>query len=99
MMKIVKKMGPLEMLEKMIEANRLGGSNPKYVEFLTSVYNQAYRDCNFAAALEACLSLSAGDYPTLAKVEICLAKMEGGIRPLLESRGIVEPRPMPKMEV
>jgi len=89
----------LEVLAELIERNRKMGVDPKYMDFLIKVYGNAYRDKSFADCLETCIDYSAGFAPTLDKVELTLARMEGGIRPLLEDKGIVKPLPEVKEEV
>ena len=94
-MKITQEKTILEMVGVMIEKNRKRGAGTAYIQFLTAVYREAHDDKNFGEALEACLCLNFDHAPTIEQVEVSLAKMEGGIRPLLVDRGIVEPRPMP----
>ena len=83
----------LDLLAKMIEVNRSREADAKYIEFLVGVYAAAYGDPDFANHLESLLELSGyGPFPSLQRVEQTLAKMDGGIRPLLEEKGIVEAR-------
>lgn len=95
-MKITQVMDILKVLGIIIERNREIGSGPKYIRFLLEVYLKVYDDKDFGRALEACLCLNFNNAPTIEQVELSLAKMEGGIRPLLVDKGIV--RPMPKIE-
>ena len=98
-MVVAKEMSLLEILAELIDHGRRIGVEPKYMSFLVKVYDNAYRDNGFAECLESCLNFSSGYAPSLDKVELTLARMEGGIRPLLEDKGIVKPLPEVKEEV
>lgn len=88
---IARQMGLLEMLEAMMTRNRQKGASPKYLEFLAAVYTNAYRDEGFRSAVETCLLFSGSVFCTIEQAEKMLAGMDGGLRPLFEDRGIVEP--------
>ena len=92
-MVIAKEMSFLEIVEELIERNRKHGAGDKYMSFLIRVYDAAYRDRDLANGLETCLHFSVGYAPTIEVVERALARMDGGIRPLLEQVGVVEPQP------
>lgn len=81
------------LLWDMIEHNLEEEADPKYIHFLCNVQLEAIKDKAFCDSLETLLHYYGGAFPSITKVELTLAKMEGGIRPLLEDRGIVEPRP------
>lgn len=98
-MVVAREMSLLDILSELIDHCRHSGSDPKYMRFLLKVYDNAYRDNGFAECLESCLNFSCGYAPSLDKVELTLARMEGGIRPLLEDKGIVRPLPEVKEEV
>lgn len=96
---VAKEMSLLDILAELIDHCRNRGSEPKYMSFLVKVFDNAYRDNGFSECLETCLNFSSGYAPSLDKVELTLARMEGGIRPLLEDKGIVKPLPEVKEEV
>lgn len=98
-MKIATEMHLCTILQKIIKDTRKHGKSKRYLDFLEKIHGEVQRDEEFGKMLELGLSFNLIGVPTIKQVEISLAKMEGVIRPLLESRGIVEPRPMPKMEV
>ena len=98
-MVVAKEMSLLDILAELIDHCRHRGSEPKYMSFLVKVFDNAYRDNGFAECLETCLHYSSGYAPSLDKVELTLARMEGGIRPLLEDKGIVKPLPEVNEEV
>ena len=75
------------------EHNRNENAGSEYMDFLIKVYCAAYKDKNFAEELEVCLHYSVGFAPTIKEVECALARMDGGIRPLLVMKEIVEPLP------
>ena len=89
----------LEVLAELIERNRKMGVDPKHMDFLIKVYGNAYRDKSFAECLETCIDFSTGFAPTLDAIERVLVRMDGGIRPLMEEKGIVQPLPEVKEEV
>lgn len=96
---VAKEMSLLDILAELMDQCRHRGSEPKYMSFLIKVYDNAYRENGFAECLETCLKYSCGYAPSIDKVELTLAQMEGGIRPLLECQGIVKPLPEVKEEV
>ena len=96
---VAKEMSLLDILTELIDHCRHRGEEPKYMSFLIKVFDNAYRDNGFAGCLETCLKFSSGYAPSLDKVELTLARMEGGIRPLLECKGIVKPLPEVKEAV
>ena len=98
-MTIATEMSVCTILQKIINDTRKHGKSKRYLDFLEKIHGEVQRDEEFGKVLELGLSFNLNGVPTIKRVEISLAKMEGVIRPLLESRGIVEPRPMPKMEV
>ena len=98
-MKIATEICICTILQKIIKDTRKHGKSKRYLDFLEKIHGEVQRDEEFGKMLELGLSFNLNGVPTIKQVEISLAKMEGFIRPLLESRGIVEPRPMPKMEV
>lgn len=90
---VAREMSLLDILAELIDRCRNRGVAPKYMSFLIKVFDNAYRDNGFAECLETCLNFSSGYAPSLDKVALTLERMEGGIRPLLEDKGIVKPLP------
>ena len=76
----------------MIDRNREKGANSNYLDFLFGVHMACCLDNTFAECLEVCLKFSAGAFPSIRDVERALTRKDGGIRPLLEDKGIIEPR-------
>ena len=93
-MKITQEKNILEILGELMVMNRRKGASPEYLKFLSKIFASAYDDMDFGRAIEACLELNISGSPSIEQVEVSLAKMEGGIRPLLVDKGIVEPSPM-----
>ena len=81
-----------QLVLEMIDCNREKGAKSNYLDFLIRVHGACCRDKTFAECLEVCLKLYTGEFPTIAEVERSLARKEGAIRPLLEDKGIIEPR-------
>ena len=77
------------ILQKIIEDIRKHGKSKRYLDFMEKIYGEVQKDEEFGRMLELCLSYNLIGVPTIKQVEISLAKMEGTIRPVLESRGIV----------
>ena len=82
-----------EILEEIILQNLRQGAEDKYVDFLVAVHKNVEEDKSLAECLEVCIKANSGPFPTIKRIEVELAKMDGGIRPLLEEKGIVEPMP------
>lgn len=85
-----------EIIAEILLQNLRRNSGEKYVDFLLAVYKNVEEDKTFAECLEVCIKANSGPFPTIKRIEVELAIMNGGIRPLLEEKGIVEP--MPKVE-
>lgn len=91
-MKIATEMRLRTILQKIIKNTRKHGKSKRYLDFLEKIHDEVQKDETFENMLELGLSFNLSEVPTIKAVEISLAKMEGVIRPLLENRGIVEPR-------
>ena len=91
-MVISKEVPLIRLVAEMIEDNRDKGADRKYLNFLIGVHGSCCLDKTFAECLEVCLKFSSGAFPTIEEVERALARKDGGIRPLLEDKGIIEPR-------
>lgn len=92
-MVIAKEVPLIRLVAEMIEDNRKKGANRKYLDFLIGVHGACCRDKTFAECLEVCIRFSVGAFPSIREVERALARKDGGIRALLEEKGIVEPMP------
>lgn len=92
-MVVAKEVPLVRLMAEMIERNREKGASSRYLSFFIRVHGACCQDKTFAERLEACLKFHTLMFPTIEMVERALARMDGGIRPLLEEKGIVEPMP------
>ena len=91
-MVISKEVPLIRLVAEMIEDNLKKGADSKYLNFLIGVHGTCCLDNTFAECLEVCLKFSAGAFPSIRDVERALTRKDGGIRPLLEDKGIIDPR-------
>ena len=82
-----------EIIAEILLQNLRRNVGDKYIDFLLAVYKNVEEDKTLAECLEVCIAANSGPFPTIKRIEVELAKMDGGIRPLLEEKGIVEPMP------